>query len=100
MWFRTLFYVLLLAVPVAFALRVLGAAPLAVGLVSGLAIVPLAAVLGRATEALSEHLGPGLSGLLNATFGNAAELILGLVALRKGLLPVVKASTPGPTLGN
>jgi Ca2+:H+ antiporter len=100
MWLRSLLGVLLLAVPVAFVLRSLEAPPLAVGLVSGLAIVPLAAILGRATEALSQQTGPGLSGLLNATFGNAAELVLGLVALRRGLLAVVKASITGSIIGN
>ena len=65
-----------------------------------LAIVPLAGWLGRATEQLAYHTGEGIGGLLNATFGNAAELILAFMALRKGLNPVVKASLTGSVLGN
>lgn len=65
-----------------------------------LAIVPLAGWLGRATEQLSTHTGEGVGGLLNATFGNAAELIIAVMALRKGLYPVVKASLTGSIIGN
>ncbi len=65
-----------------------------------LAIVPLAGWLGRATEELARHTGEGIGGLLNATFGNAAELILAVMALRKGLYPVVKASITGSVIGN
>src|SRR3954447_7668263 len=65
-----------------------------------LAIVPLAGWLGTATEHLAEKTGEGIGGLLNATFGNAAEMIIGLVALRKGLYPVVKASLTGSIIGN
>jgi Ca2+:H+ antiporter len=67
---------------------------------AGLAIVPLAGVMGRATEHLAEHLGQGVGGLLNATFGNAAELIIALMALHKGLVGVVKASIAGSIIGN
>src|SRR4051794_25605124 len=56
--------------------------------------------MGRATEQLAHRLGPGIGGLLNATFGNAAELILALFALRKGLDSVVKASLTGSIIGN
>jgi Ca2+:H+ antiporter len=69
-------------------------------LASCVAIIPLAGLMGRATEHLAEHTGEGLGGLLNATFGNAAELIIALAALRQGLLPVVKASLTGSILGN
>jgi len=65
-----------------------------------LAIVPLAGWLGRATEHLAERTGEGVGGLLNATFGNAAELIIALMALRQGLTGVVKASLTGSILGN
>ncbi|MGN6643066.1 MAG: hypothetical protein ACTHKU_08700, partial [Verrucomicrobiota bacterium] len=68
--------------------------------VSGLAIIPLAGWMGKATEHLSKHLGQGVGGLLNATFGNAAELIIALVALSKGLPTVVKASITGSIIGN
>ncbi|HEU4345068.1 MAG TPA: calcium/proton exchanger [Candidatus Binatia bacterium] len=67
---------------------------------SGLAIMPLAAWMGKATEQLSERTGEGIGGLLNATFGNAAELIIALAALRGGLHEVVKASLAGSIVGN
>src|SRR5436190_9521130 len=65
-----------------------------------LAIVPLAGWLGRATEQLAHHTGEGIGGLLNATFGNAAELIIALAAIQKGLYPAVKASLTGSIIGN
>jgi Ca2+:H+ antiporter len=67
---------------------------------AALALVPLARWIGTATEAVACHLGPGLGGLLNATFGNAAELIVGIAALRAGQTAVVKASIAGSILGN
>ena len=67
---------------------------------AALAIVPLAGLMGRATETLAARLGAGIGGLLNATFGNAAELIIALMALRKGLHDVVKASLTGSIIGN
>jgi Ca2+:H+ antiporter len=65
-----------------------------------LSIVPLAAWMGRATEHLAERTGEGVGGLLNATFGNAAEMIIALTALRGGLVGVVKASITGAIIGN
>ena len=97
---QRLWYVLLLAVPAAVALHWLHAGPVAQFLVAGLGIIPLAAVMGRATESLAARLGPNLGGVLTASFGNAAELILGLVALSRGLIPVVKASITGSIIGN
>jgi Ca2+:H+ antiporter len=67
---------------------------------AALAIIPLAGIMGHATEALAARLGAGIGGLLNATFGNAAELIIALVALSKGLQNVVKASLTGSIIGN
>jgi Ca2+:H+ antiporter len=67
---------------------------------AALAIVPLAGLMGHATEALADRLGAGVGGLLNATFGNAAELIIALIALRRGLYDVVKASLTGSIIGN
>jgi Ca2+:H+ antiporter len=67
---------------------------------SCLGIVPLAAWMGRATEHLSDRVGPGLGGLLNATFGNAAELIIAFAGLRAGLYDLVKASITGSIIGN
>lgn len=69
-------------------------------LASCLAIIPLAGWLGRATEELAHHTGEGVGGLLNATFGNAAELIIAVMALQKGLYSVVKASLTGSIIGN
>jgi len=89
-------------VPVAIALRFvpsLGSST-ALFIVSCLAIIPLAGWMGRATEHLAERLGQGVGGLLNATFGNAAELIIALFALSKGLTGVVKASITGSIIGN
>jgi Ca2+:H+ antiporter len=95
-------YWLVLMLPVAAALELLHAPALWVFGASALAIVPLAGLLGRATELLAESVGPGAGGLLNATFGNAAELIIALMALREGpsLHPLVKASITGSILGN
>lgn len=67
---------------------------------AALAIVPLAGWMGRATEQLAEHTGEGIGGLLNATFGNAAELIICIAAIRAGLYDVVKASLAGSIIGN
>src|SRR5262245_4315862 len=72
----------------------------AVFFASVVAILPLAAYIGRATEVLAQRLGGGIGGLLNATFGNAAELIIGAVALRRGLTDLVKASLTGSIIGN
>jgi len=67
---------------------------------AALAIVPLAGTMGEATEALARRFGAGVGGLLNATFGNAAELVIALAALRRGLDDIVKASLTGSILGN
>jgi Ca2+:H+ antiporter len=91
---------LLIFVPVTIALEVLRADPLLVFLSAGLAIIPLAGLLGRATEHLTSHVGAGIGALLNASLGNAAELIIALVALREGLHDVVKASLTGSIIGN
>jgi len=73
---------------------------LAVFACAALAIVPLAGLMGETTEALAARLGAGVGGLLNATFGNAAELIIALVAMQRGLYDVVKASLTGSIIGN
>jgi Ca2+:H+ antiporter len=91
---------LLIAVPVAIGLRFAGAPPLAVFIAAGLGIIPLAGVMGEATEALSAHTGPTIGGVLNATFGNATELIIAIFALRAGHVAVVKASLSGSIIGN
>ncbi len=101
-WSLTPLDLLLVAVPAAIALRYVAAwrngALLFV--VAAIAIVPLAGWMGRATEQLAARSGSGIGGFLNATFGNAAELIIGLVALSKGLTGVVKASIAGSIIGN
>ncbi len=101
-WMRPRLDWLLVFVPIAIALRFVPslANPTALFVVSCLAIIPLAGWMGRATEHLAEHLGQGVGGLLNATFGNAAELIIALFALSKGLTGVVKASITGSIIGN
>ena len=91
---------MLIFVPVAIALELMHADPLYVFLASAAGIIPLAGWMGRATEWMAEHLGSGIGGLLNATFGNAAELIIALMALRAGLHEVVKASITGSIVGN
>jgi Ca2+:H+ antiporter len=92
--------VLLIFIPAAVVLHYTHAAEFWVFIASGLAIVPLAGWMGRATEALAEKLGAGIGGLLNATFGNAAEMIIAFQGLRAGLTEVVKASLTGSILGN
>jgi len=92
---------LLLFVPVTIALEHLAHEQyLLIFLSSALAILPLAGWMGRATEELAERMGEGVGGLLNATFGNAAELIIAVAALRAGLHDVVKASIAGSIVGN
>jgi Ca2+:H+ antiporter len=93
---------LLTAVPVAFLVQFIPAwkNQTLLFFIAGVALIPLAAWLGRATEQLSARAGPGIGGLLNATLGNAPELILSLVALSKGLSVVVKASITGSIIGN
>ena len=91
---------MLLLVPAAIILELMHADPLYIFTASALAIIPLAGWMGRATEWMAEHLGSGIGGLLNATFGNAAELIIAIMALRAGLHEVVKASITGSIIGN
>ncbi len=91
---------LLLALPVSWALAAWHASPALVFLTSCLAVLPLAGLMGEATEHLAHRTGPTIGGLLNATFGNAAELIIAIVALRAGLVDLVKASITGSILGN
>lgn len=94
---------LLVFIPVSFALHYRGHMnPLWVFAASALAIVPLAGLMGTATEEMSKHLGASWGGLLNATFGNATELIIGLFAIREGgpLLDLVRASIVGSIIGN
>ncbi len=86
--------------PVAVIAHFAGASALAVFTLSALAILPLSGLLGEATEELAGHVGPTVGGLLNATLGNLAELIIAAMALRAGLIDLVKASITGSILGN
>jgi Ca2+:H+ antiporter len=92
--------VLLLFIPVSLAAHFLGWGDLIVFITAALAILPLAAWMGTATEEIAVVVGPTLGGLLNATFGNATELIIALVALNAGLIDVVKASITGSIISN
>src|SRR6476620_9775780 len=78
----------------------MGAPPILVFGLSALAIIPVSGVLGAATEAVADHTSPTIGGVLSATMGNLAELIIATVALRAGLIDLVKASITGSILGN
>ncbi|MBW4644591.1 MAG: calcium/proton exchanger [Goleter apudmare HA4340-LM2] len=97
---NTIFLVLLIFIPISLAAHFLEWGELIVFITAGLAILPLAAWMGTATEEIAVVVGPSLGGLLNATFGNATELIIALVALKAGLVNVVKASLTGSIIGN
>jgi Ca2+:H+ antiporter len=99
LWSRPL-NVLLLMVPAVFVMELAHAAPVWLFLASALAIVPLAGVLGDATEEVAGRMGPVAGGLLSGTLGNATELIIALMAVKAGELEVVKASITGSILGN
>jgi Ca2+/H+ antiporter len=91
---------MLVAVPVSVVLYYVNAPSWIVFTAACLAVLPLAGYMGEATEHLSARTGPAVGGLLNATFGNAAELIIAIAALRAGLVDLVKASITGSILGN
>jgi Ca2+:H+ antiporter len=101
-WLRPSLDWLVVFIPVAFAVRYVPAwrNDTALFIVSALAIIPIAGWMGNATEQLAHRMGEGIGGLLNASFGNAAELIIALVALRAGHINVVKASITGSIIGN
>lgn len=92
--------VLLPIVPVAIVAGAMKINPVAVFVLNFLAIIPLASLLSDATEELAEHVGHTLGGLLNATFGNATELIISIFALKKGEIRIVQASMIGSILSN
>jgi Ca2+:H+ antiporter len=91
---------LLIFIPIGIALKLLSAPPIVVFVASGLAIVPLARLMGDATESLGRFLGPTAGGLLNASLGNAPEIIIAAFALHEGLVSIVKSSLTGSILGN
>lgn len=91
---------LLLFFPVALAAEYLHWGEMVIFITSALAIIPIAGILGEATEALAAKTGPQIGGLLNASLGNAAELIITLVAISAGSIELVRASIIGSILGN
>lgn len=91
---------LLLVIPVAVFADQLGLGDTAQFIASAIGIIPLAGFIGEATEELTAHTGPKIGGLLNATLGNAAELIITIVAIQEGLFDLVIASITGSILGN
>ena len=93
-------YLLALFIPAAVALDLAHASDTLVFFTAALALIPAAALMGRATEEAAGRAGPGIGGLLNVTFGNAPELIIALFALSKGLHEVTKASIVGSIVGN
>jgi Ca2+:H+ antiporter len=97
---ETVFYTMLLFIPLPIIGKAINLSETFIFLTACLAIVPLAWLMGRATEYLSVRVGVGVGGLLNATFGNACELIIAIAALRAGLIDVVKASITGSIIGN
>lgn len=95
-----IFYGLLVFIPVSITAHFLGWSDLIIFVTAALAIIPLAGWMGTATEEIAVVLGPSLGGLMNATFGNATELIIAIFALRAGLVNVVKSSITGSIIGN
>lgn len=91
---------LLLALPLVFLAEAVHWGPIWIFALSAIGIIPLANYIGESTENLAHYTGPRLGGLLNATLGNAAELIITIFAIRQGLLELVKASITGSILGN
>jgi Ca2+:H+ antiporter len=91
---------LLIFIPIAIALYWYGGSSLLVFLMAALTIVPLSKIVGTSTETMGDYLGPTFGGLLNASMGNAPELIIGAFALKNGLITVVKASLTGSIIGN
>ena len=91
---------LLILVPVSIVFEFMHLSPTLIFITSCLAIIPLAGLMGEATEEISVYSGPRVGGFLNATFGNATELIIAFFALKEGLFDVVKASIVGSVIGN
>jgi Ca2+:H+ antiporter len=87
-------------IPIAVAVELAHASPVIVFAAAALGVIPCAAIMGEATEAIAARTGPGIGGLLNVTFGNAPELIIAFFALIEGLQEVVKASIVGSIIGN
>ncbi|MGH3320605.1 MAG: hypothetical protein ACRDN9_10550, partial [Streptosporangiaceae bacterium] len=95
-----LLYAALVLIPLDVVLRFVGAGDVALFCLSVVALVPLAYVIGEATEHASEHTGSAIAGLLNASFGNAPELIIALFSVERGLFEVVRGSLTGSIVSN
>lgn len=93
-------YILLIFAPIAAALEFAHADHLVLFVISAIALIPLAKLIGDSTEHLATHYGPTAGSLLNVTFGNAAEIIIAVTAISAGLLDLVKASITGAIIGN
>src|SRR5256885_10280899 len=98
---RWLYYLLVLAVIAPLIDLIWGSQQVtAIFIFSAIGLIPLSAMIGRSTEDLEYHVGPIAGGLLNASFGNAPEIIIGIFALQQGLILVVKASITGSIISN
>ncbi len=93
-------YILLVFIPVTIAGKLMGLSDSMLFVCSSLAIIPLAGVMGKSTDDIACFCGQKVGGLLNATFGNATELIIAFVAMKEGMFDVVKASLAGSVIGN
>jgi Ca2+:H+ antiporter len=93
-------YLLLIFTPIVIALEFIHANHIVIFVISSVALIPLAKLIGDSTEQLSLYYGSTLGSLLNVTFGNAAEIIIAIVAINAGLIDLVKASITGAILGN
>lgn len=91
---------MLLFVPISFIGKFLNFSPTIMFILAALSIIPLAGIMGEGTEEISFYTGPKIGGFLNATFGNATELIISFFALKSGLFEVVKSSIAGSIIGN
>jgi Ca2+:H+ antiporter len=96
----SILYFLVLFAPMALVLEFTHSEPLLIFIFAAIALIPLAKLIGDSTEHLGIHYGPTVASLLNVTFGNAAEIIIGIVAISAGLLNLVKASIIGSIIGN
>jgi Ca2+:H+ antiporter len=93
-------YFLVICAPIALVLEFAHSEPLLVLIFAAIGLIPLAKLIGQSTEHLATHYGPTVASLLNVTFGNAAEIIIGITAISAGLLNLVKASIIGSIIGN
>ena len=97
---RRVLSALLVLGPVVIAVDRIGAGEITLFVLAAAALIPLAWIIGEATEHAAHHTGPGIGGFLNATFGNAPELIIALFAVSDGLTEVVRGSLSGSVIGN